>query len=310
MPIDLQKLMALDAQKAREEADKSLDPPAEKIELVPIDDLVDAPPELNRFQPRTPDKLEELVESIRLNGIVNALRVRRLPDGSLQILCGKNRRVAAKKLGYTHVPCIIMDIPDDDEAKLRIIADNTQHNNDRKISELAWAYRDELEIRQKIIKRGGSHQAGHNVRLEARDTLTGEKSGRQKQRYIRLTYLIPPLLQLVDEKKIGIGVGVELSLLKEKNQRMVLRYCYTDEPWHPLKEAQARKLREIEADPDQIIDEELLEELTAKRKKVRFRTLKLEMTELRQFFPIGTPEEVVVRTIHKSLADYFANKEN
>lgn len=310
MPIDLQKLMELDAQQARQEADSALDPLMEKIELIPIDELTDCPPELNRFLPRSPEKMEELVESIRINGIINPLRVRRLNDGTLQILCGQNRRTAARKLGYPHVPCIIRDIPDDDIAQLWIIADNTQHNNDRRISELAWAYRDELEIRQRIIRRGAGDKGGHHVHLKARDTLSGEKSGRQKQRYIRLTYLIPPLLQLVDEKKIGIGVGVELSWLREKSQRTVLRFCYGDESSHPLKEAQARKLREVEADPDQIIDEDLLEELTAKRKKVRFRTLKLEMTNLRDYFPVGTPEEVVVRTIHKALADYYAAKEN
>lgn len=314
MPLDLEKLKELSARQAQEEAVKALDPAAEQIERIPIDDLTDCPPELNRFQPRSPEKLEELVESIRLNGIINPLRVRRLSDGTLQILCGHNRRRAARKLGYSQVPCIIRDIPDDDEARLWIIADNTQHNSDRRISELAWAYRDELEIRQKIIKRGrptgDAEKAGTQFQLSSRDSLSGEKSGRQKQKYIRLTYLLPALLELVDQKKIGIGVGVELSFLKQATQRTILRFCYSDGSEHPLKESQARKLREIEADPDQVIDEELLEELTAKRKKVRFRTLKLEMTDLRGYFPVGTPEEVVVRTIHKALADYYANKEN
>ena len=128
-------------------------------------------------------------------------------------------------------------------------------------------------------------------------------------RYVRLTYLIDPLLNMVDEKKIALGTGEQLSYLSDHSQEIVYAFCYAADPAKPLKEAQAKKLREVEADPDSSVDEDVLEELTAKQQKVRFRTLKLEMAKLRSYFPVGTPEEVVVQTIHTALGVYFDGKE-
>ena len=280
----------------------------EQIVWIPIDDLIDFPPELHKFPLLPDDKLAELQESIRINGILNPAHIRILADGTRQILSGRNRRRAARNLGYKKMPCIIKDLPDDDDAVLAIIADNRQFR-ELTPSVLGWSYRKELEIRKRQGQRNDL-TSGQNVQKFSRDEISDKASGRKVSRYIRLTYLIDPLQELVDRKKIGLTVGEQLSYLSKESQQIVYGFCYAGEPEHPLKEAQVKKLREVEADPDQIIDEELLEELTAKKKKIRFRTLKLEMNNLREFFPAGTPEEVVVTTIHSALTVYFEKSED
>lgn len=307
MPYDIDAILRMDAEAAereREEANTALQ--ADRIVQISIDELEDFPPEKHKFRPATGQRLTDLEESIRINGVLNAILVRRLSSGKYQIIAGHNRRTAASNIGYRTVPCIIKHLPNDDDAELAMIADNI-NNRELLPSERGWAYRRELEIRKCQGQRNDltCGQIGHKLR----DIISEKESGRTIQRYIRLTYLIQPLINLVDEKKIGLGTGEQLSYLKQRSQETVYSFCYAREKPISLKEAQARTLREVEADPDRIIDEDLLEELTAPKKKERFRTLKIEMAKLRDYFPAGTPEAVVVQTIHTALAIYFDGKE-
>lgn len=277
-----------------------------RIIYLPPEVLKDFPAERHKFKPATGQRMKELEDSIRLNGILNPLLIRQLPEGSYQILGGHNRRTAAINVGLKKVPCFLKYAPDDDDAELAVIHDNMSHP-DRPPSEKGWGYRREMEIRRQQGKRTDltCGQTGHKLR----DSISEKESGRQVQRYIRLTYLILPLLDLVDQGKIGIGIGVELSYLSKHSQQIVYDFCYAAEPVKRLKESQAKALRVAEADPDRIVDEDLLEELTAKKQSVRFRTLKLEMSQLRDYFPAGTPEDVVKKTIETALAIYFEKKE-
>ena len=110
------------------------------------------------------------------------------------------------------------------------------------------------------------------------------------------------MLDLVDKKQLGLTVGENLSYLTVDNQETVYLFCFTGEKPVKLTEAVAKTLREIQDDPDRIIDADTLEELTAKHTRTRMRSLKLDMQELRTYFPVGTPEGVVVQTIHTALA--------
>lgn len=295
-----------------------------RIIYLPPEVLKDFPAERHKFKPATGQRMKELEDSIRLNGILNPLLIRQLPEGSYQILGGHNRRTAAINVGLKKVPCFLKYAPDDDDAELAVIHDNMSHP-DRPPSEKGWGYRREMEIRGKQGKRTDlttsrqivgksedeSTSAQSERKLETAD-LIGKETGDSRakvRRYIRLTYLIQPLLDMVDQGKIGIGIGVELSYLSKHSQQIVYDFCYAAEPVKRLKESQAKALRVAEADPDRIVDEDLLEELTAKKQSVRFRTLKLEMAQLRDYFPAGTPEDVVKKTIETALAIYFEKKE-
>lgn len=282
----------------------------DRIVQILVTELVPFPAEKHKFKPASPQRMAELVESIRQNGIINALIVRPLPDNGYQILTGHNRRTAAIQLGYRTVPCIIRPLPDDNDAIPIMIADNL-NNRELLPSERGWAYRQlvEARIRQNGELEKFSSQNGTKLKTA---TSIGKEFGDSRNkvyRHIRLTYLIEPLLDLVDAGKIALGTGEQLSYLKARDQKTVYAYCYAGDPTHPLKESQARALREAQADPDQVIDFDLLEALTAKPQKARLRTLKLQMSTLREYFPSGTPEEVVLQTIHTALAVYFGGKE-
>lgn len=308
MPIDLEKLMQLKDSPAKERPTT----PELTVIWLDIDQLHDFPRDKHRFKPASEQRLRELEESIRINGILNPLLVRKLSDGTWQIIGGHNRRTAARNIGYASVPCIAKELPLDDDALLAVIADNL-HNRDLLPSERGWAYRDELEIRgRRQGQRTDLTSAQSDRKLETVELIgiTYGDSKAKVRRYIRLTYLIPPLLELVDQGKIALGTGEQLSYLSKRSQEIVHNFCYGADPGHPLKESHAKKLREVEADPEQIIDEDLLRELTAKKQTIRLRTLKLDMSELREYFPAGTPEQVVKHTLLTALAIYFDKQDS
>lgn len=309
MSFDLEKLMKLASGPA--EPEKPAAASEQRIIQVPIEELTDFPREKHRFRPATGQRLKDLEESIRINGILNALLIRILPDGGKQILAGHNRRTAAGNIGYKTVPCVIKDAASDDEALLIVIHDNI-NNRDLLPSERGWAYRDSIDIRNRQGKRTDLTFSQNREKVNSYQDLAKEvrHSKNNIHRYIRLTYLIEPLLQLVDQEKIGLGTGEQLSYLSRHSQEIVYEFCYASDPGHSLKEAQAKALRAAESNPDMIVDDDLLEELTAKKQKLRFRTLKLEMSSLRDYFPAGTPEEVVRQTIQTALAIYFEKKED
>lgn len=310
MPYNIDKILQMDREAAeRERLEAEAAELKERILQLPIEELIDFPAEKHRFRPATGQRLTDLEESIRQYGIINPLIVRRLEDGKYQIIAGHNRRTAARNIGYKTVRCIVRNLPDDDEALGVLVSDNLQ-NRELLPSERGWGYRDLLELRKR--RAGRPNNSGQSVlnSLQSRDELDEKVSGRSVSRYIRLTYLIPPLLELVDKGQMGLGIGEQLSYLKPRSQETVYGYCNAVEKPRKLKESHARALREAEADPDRIIDEDLLEELLAPKKKTRFRTLKLEMAKLRDYFPRGTPEEVVIQTIHTALAVYFEEKED
>lgn len=307
MSFDIDAILRMGAAgepKQRQETESEL-----SIAQLSVLELAGFPSSLHKFKPATAKRMEELVESIRINGIINPLIIRKLSDGTYQIIAGHNRRTAAVQLGYKTVPCIIKTDLSDDDAISIMVADNL-HNRELLPSERGWSYRQLMEVNKRQGQRSDLTSTGPLSKFRTNEEVGKHFNvSREKVRsYIRLTYLIDPLLDLVDSGKIGLGTGEQLSYLKKPAQETVFAFCYASEPSHPLKEAQARTLREIQADPDRIIDDALLEELTTNQKKVRFRTLKIEMSKLREYFPTGTPEEVVLQTIHTALSVYFSGK--
>lgn len=315
-PYDMEKLRRIAEEREAErraqaaaEAPEKQQPVPEEIgerRELPIAALEDFPAELHKFHPASRERLEELKDSIRANGIISPLIVRPLDADRYQIIAGHNRRTAARELGYDTVPVIVKRYLTDGEAIRLKNDDNLMQRDGMLPSERGWAYRQNMEVLRKQGKRLDL-TSGQNVQKLSRDMVAEGSNycGRQVQRYIRLTYLIPELLDLVDKKQLGLTVGENLSYLTVDNQETVYLFCFTGEKPVKLTEAVAKTLREIQDDPDRIIDADTLEELTAKHTRTRMRSLKLDMQELRTYFPVGTPEGVVVQTIHTALAKYF-----
>lgn len=206
-------------------------PHTELIRLLPADKLYDYPNQ--PFKPYPENKLNELADDIEVNGILSPLRVRPYEDG-FQILAGHNRRNAAVLVGMKEVPCIITEDIDDDTAALIVVNTNLNQRDELLPSEKAYAYKMQLEA----MKRRAGRPSKNDVQFEqdlrnitSRDLLS-EKTGDSAskiQRYIRLTWLIPEFLQMVDDKVLPFMVGVSLSYHHKTIQQKILDFMNAHE---------------------------------------------------------------------------------
>ena len=255
--------------------DKSTDVllPGERVQAVTLDSI--RPFRGHPFKVREDAEMEALKESIRTSGVITPAVVRPLPEGGYEMVSGHRRMAACRALGLEKMPVIVREL-DDDTATLMMVDANRQRE---KIlpSERAYAYRMRMEALQ---------QRGHYVR--AMEEETGERF-KQVQRYIRLTWLIPGLLELVDEDRMGIIPGVELSYLTEEEQGYVLQAIETEGMIPSV--AQAKEMRACAARGELDL-EKPLDILYAGKGKQRERLI-LSLDRFAEYFPIdATPREI------------------
>ena len=183
-----------------------------RAEHLPVDKL--HPFEGHPFKVTDNEEMDQLVWSILTQGLLTPLVVRPLGNGEYEVISGHRRLHACQKAGIDTVPALITDM-DRDAAAIALV-DSNLHRERILPSEKAFAYKLKLDT----LKHQGQTcgQVGH----KSRDTLSEDESGRQVQRYIRLTNLIPELLQKIDEGQIALSPGVELSYLDADTQRLVL----------------------------------------------------------------------------------------
>ena len=247
--------------------------PGERVQAVTLDSI--RPFRGHPFKVREDAEMEALKESIRTSGVITPAVVRPLPEGGYEIVSGHRRMAACRALGLEKMPVIVREM-DDDTATLMMVDANRQRE---KIlpSERAFAYRMRMEALQ---------QRGHYVRAMEEET---EERFKQVQRYIRLTWLIPVLLQLVDEDRMGITPGVELSYLSEEEQGYVLQAIETEGMIPSV--AQAKEMRACAARGELDL-EKPLDILYAGKGKQRERLI-LSMDRFAEYFPIdATPREI------------------
>lgn len=239
------------------------------------------------FRLATEQRLRALTDDIRRNGILSPLLVRKQVDGLYGILAGRDRKRAAAQLGYTAVPCIIKDVPDEDTAISIMVSDNLLHRTDILPSEKAFAYRKQLDILNRQGQRTDLTSC-HDGQKYSRDLVAEmfNESSRQVQRYVRLTYLIPELLQLVDERKLALVVAEQLSFISEDGQIEIWAYFFSEKP-KPIRKDLAILMRAIDADPARILDAAEIEALAADRKTdMRApKVAKIPLTDLRSYIP-------------------------
>lgn len=179
------------------------------------------------FKPYGAERLLNLADDIKQNGILHPLIVRPCNDGKYQILAGHNRLKAAAIAGLTEVPCIIKDV-DDDTAQLILVNSNLNQRQKLLPSEKAYAYKLQLEILKRQGRRIDTDIKNSIGKMYPNQDMDFRESRRTIQRYIRLASLIPELLQMVDDNKIIWGVGVQLSYLSEELQKTVYEIVSAD----------------------------------------------------------------------------------
>lgn len=237
-------------------------------QILPLDML--HPFQNHPFKRYDEGQMNSLVESIKKHGILMPVLVRPSDAGRYEIISGHNRVEAAAIAGMDDIPANVR-VMDDDEATLAMVDSNLRQRETLLPSEKAWAYRMKLEALSRQGERTDLSSRQVVGKSETADMIGNDAgmSGRQIQRYIRLTYLIEPLQNLVDSEEIRLSPAVELSYLKEDEQITIASILESEEP--KLSLAQAKQMKELsrqdKLDSD-AIEAMLLEEKPVQRKLV------------------------------------------
>ena len=259
-----------------------------QLPLTILDPWQSADGERQPFKAYTDAKLQELTESIKKHGVIEAICVRPKADGRMEIIAGHNRVAAARLAGLAAVPAIVQQL-DDAQAAIMLVDSNLQHRETLLPSEKAFAYK----LRLESMKRQGHRTdltSGQIVRkLECTDQIGKDESesGRQIRRYIRLTYLVPALLDMVDNGKPGFAAAVDLSFLGQDEQTALLEVMEQEHIKAP-NGAQAKALRKASADSTTgLTAEDILQVLrpVPSRTPPKSKTLSVSRDELTGYMP-------------------------
>lgn len=267
-------------------------PDTEQLIRVPLDRIEPFPD--HPFRVRDDDRMQELVESITRNGVLHPALLLPIEDkeGSYYYVAGHRRGLASEKAGLSDIPAIIKDITLD-EAIIMMVDSNLQQRENLLPMEKAWAYRMKIEAMARQGQRNDLTSRQVVGKLEMADLIgetTGE-SGRQVQRYIRLTYLIPEFQDLVDTNKIAFIPASDISFLTEKEQSQLLDIMERDLVSPSVKQAAALK----RASKDGALDFELMYAIMKEEKPNQrgFHLSPATHDRVRAYFPKdATPKDI------------------
>ena len=271
----------------------------EFISQLPPDKLT--PFKKHPYQVREDAAMDELVESVRTYGILSPLLARPKGEG-YELVSGHRRRLAAQKLGLPTVPVLVREMTDD-EAVILMVDSNLQREN-LLPSEKAFAYKMKLEA---MKHQGKATSRQVVVKLESADEvgqMNGE-SGRTIQRYIRLTNLVPPLLQMVDDGRIAFSPAVEVSYLTRDEQAELWDLIGREDATPSLSQSLRMKQlsREAKLTPEALYAI-LTEEKPNQKEQIRIKT-----ESLRKYFPRNYSAQQMEREIIKLLEARYRAKD-
>ena len=285
------------------ETDESrADSQLEKVQKIPISELV--PFKNHPFKVVDDEAMLRTTESIAQFGVLTPLIARPLEDGGYEIISGHRRAHAAEAAGLTEVPVIVRDM-DDDAATVLMVDSNLQRESILP-SERAFAYKMKLDAMKRQGERTDLQEDGTSRqlvgKLEASDIIgqdTGE-SGRQVQRFIRLTNLIPELLDMVDQKQISFNPAVELSYLTPEEQQHVIEAMDFTQATPSL--SQAQRLKKLSQEGGCTL--EAMQEILGEVKKGDLERVAFKSEQLRKYFPKSYSPKQMQDTIIKLLEQW------
>jgi len=268
----------------------------EKVVEIPLSEL--HPFKDHPFKVKDDEAMMETADSIRQYGVLVPAIVRPDADGGYELVAGHRRHHASELAGKETLPCIVRDL--DDDAATIIMVDSNLQRESLLPSERAFAYKMKLEA----VKHQGARTDLTSVQVEqklsARDRVAqeaGEKSGIQVMRYIRLTELIPPLLDMVDEKKIALSPAYELSFLKPEEQARLVETMDYEQATPSLSQAQRMKKFSQEGR----LTEDVMLAIMSEEKKSELDRVTLTSDTLRKYFPKSYTPKKMEETIIKLL---------
>ena len=263
----------------------------ERVKNIPLDEL--HPFKDHPFKVQNNEEMERMIESIRKVGTITPALARPLADGGYELISGHRRLAACQVLGIKTMPVIVREMSDD-EAVIAMVDANLQRETILP-SEKAFAYKMKLEA----IKHQGvtSRQVGEKLLSVTQVSKDSDDSERQIQRYIRLTYLIPELLSMVDDNKIAFNPAVEISYLDREEQLTLLDAINMNDctPSH----AQSIRLKKMSQDG--LLTADAIYAILSEEKPNQKEQIKLPRDELRKYFPQNYSDEQIKRDILKGL---------
>ena len=269
----------------------------ERVQEIPLDQL--KPFRNHPFKVRDDQRMLDTVDSIREYGVLVPAIARPDPNGGYELISGHRRKRGCEMAGLQTMPVIIRDL--DDDAAVLVMVDSNIQREELLPSERAFAYRMKLEAIERV--KGRTKKVGQVVpdfqgkrSTEIVADGTGE-SYKQVQRYIRLTELIPELLDMVDERKLAFNPAVEVSYLKQDEQRMLLEAMDAEQTTPSLSQAQRLKKFSQEGR----LTEEAMSAIMSEEKKSDMDKVTLRSDTLRRYFPKSYTPKQMEQTIIKLL---------
>ena len=270
----------------------------EKVEKIAVSSISNFPN--HPYQVKDNEEMEDFVENIKQKGVIHPVIVRPKEDGTYEMISGHRRKRACELAGIKEIPAIVRDMSDED-AIIYMVDSNKQRE---KIlpSEKAFAYKMKLEAMKRQGQRNDLTSRPMVDKLKSADIMGEEvgESGDNVYRYIRLTELIPELLQLVDDEKMKLRPAVEISYLTKSEQEYVFEAMEYNEvfPSHP----QARELKKLSIE-GKLTDDEI-DRIMSEEKPNQKENIKFSVDKVRGYFPKEYTPTEMQNIIVKLLENY------
>ncbi|WP_462416507.1 ParB/RepB/Spo0J family partition protein [Eubacterium ramulus] len=274
----------------------------EYVKDISIYEITDFPN--HPFKVKMDDKMLETIESVRDHGVLVPALVREKPAGGYEMISGHRRKMASELAGKETMPCIVRNLSDDQA--VIVMVDSNLQREEILPSEKAFAYKMRLEAMNRQAGRPSKNNLTPVVSdlngLRTNEAL-GKEVGESREtirRYIRLTELIPEILDMVDNKKIAMRPAVELSYLPKEEQEIL--YDIMESEACTPSHAQAIKIRKFSAEGR--LNEDVLLSIMSEEKPNQVEQWKIPKNRLKKYFPSGTSQQKMEETIIKALELY------
>ena len=279
----------------------------EKVQEIPLGEL--HPFKNHPFKVKDDAAMQDTVDSVREYGVLVPAIARPDPDGGYELIAGHRRHHASELAGKETMPVIVRDL--DDDAATIIMVDSNLQREELLPSERAFAYKMKLDAMKRQAGRPmkeNRDQVGHNFSGKRTVELIAENapdSRNQIQRYIRLTELIPELLDMVDERKIAFNPAVELSYLKKEEQTLLLEAMDSEQATPSLSQAQRLKKFSLQ----KMLSLDVMRAVMSEEKKTDLDRVTLKNETLRRYFPKSYTPKQMEDTIIKLLEGWYKKRQ-
>lgn len=271
----------------------------EKVRMIPLDEL--HPFAHHPFKVKDDEAMQDTVESVKAYGVLVPAIARPREEGGYELVAGHRRHRASLLAGLAEMPVIVREL-DDDEATIIMVDSNLQRET-LLPSERAFAYRMKLEAMKRRAGRPSKENLSQVGTQKRSDQTMADQIGESRnqiQRFIRLTYLVPPLLDMVDEHKVAFNPAVELSYLTPEEQVALLDAMDSEQATPSLSQAQRLKKFGQEGR----LSEDVMRAILSEEKKPEVGKITLSSDKLRRYFPKSFTPQQMEQTIFRLLEQW------